>query len=57
MCIKAKLKMCKFPLKASVKKNQCKICLQKMYNLLAFVLGFPKYFKILKSNIDLVWYR
>ena len=41
MCIQEKLKICQFPVKA---------CVQKFCNLLAFVKGFLKNYKMFKSN-------
>ena len=41
MCIQEKLKICQLPLKA---------CVQKLCNLLAFVKGFLKNYKMFKSN-------
>ena len=49
MCIQEKLKMCKFPSKASVQKSIPNF-FAKFSNLLAYVIGFPKSYKLLKSN-------
>ena len=46
MCIQEKFKMCKFPVKASEQKYD--ISIQKLCNLIAFVIGFPKSYKLLK---------
>ena len=48
MYIQEKLKMCKFPSKAYVQKSVQNF-FAKLCNLLAFVQGFPKNYKMLKS--------
>ena len=49
MCTQERLKMCKFPTKASVQKSVHNF-FAEFCHLLAFVKGFPKSYKLFKSN-------